>query len=214
MRPTSRDARGTSARGASSTRRSVLPRLGKLARSKAAPKDFADVYDEMAETVFAWFLRETRDYQDAMELTSEAFEAAFAHRDDFRGSTDAQGRAWIWSIVRSTLGDYGRDKQVKGRERQLVGWARTSVDADDIQEYEQLVVAEIEREHLTAAMQVLPADQEQVLLLRFGDDDLSYIEIAERLGISYDVARSRKSRGLQTLRGSHRMRKLRELRRT
>jgi RNA polymerase sigma factor (sigma-70 family) len=57
------------------------------------------------------------------------------------------------------------------------------------------------REQIQHALEGLPNDQREVVRMRF-IDDLSYEEIAEKLGVSNDVVRTRTSRALRTLRSS------------
>lgn len=66
---------------------------------------------------------------------------------------------------------------------------------------ERLAALDEVRERLEAALDALPADQSEVLALRY-IRGLSYPEIADSLGVSNDVVRSRVSRALRALRDS------------
>jgi RNA polymerase sigma-70 factor, ECF subfamily len=194
-------------------RRRTQHKLGLLARSRTSPRVFADFYTETSESVFLYFMREARDEQTALDLTGETFAIAFEKRKDFRGSDDPQAAKWLWSIAYSTLAMYRRSKSVDLATVRRLGWERELVSDDDLRELELMSVQGEVVAHLDAAVNRLPDDQRQVIRLRF-DHDLSYSEIANQLGVSSDVARSRASRGLRALRTSHHADEIMALRQT
>lgn len=86
---------------------------GLLARSRSAPASFADFYERMSPLVLRFFVRETRDSSLAFDLTAATFARAFEKRGDFRGITDEQAAAWVWSIARNELAGYHRVGRVE-----------------------------------------------------------------------------------------------------
>jgi RNA polymerase sigma factor (sigma-70 family) len=166
-----------------------------LARSREDSAAFADFYDELSAKVLRFFVQRTRDGHVSLDLTAETFAKAFAKRADFRGDSDAQAAGWLWAIARNELGAHWRE--LSRRERPGTGDRLAS--EEDILRVEELASSNASREHLKAALQTLNLEQRQAiglyLLL-----ELDYDEISQRLGISNQLARTRVSRGLLSLR--------------
>ena len=173
---------------------------GLLARSRASPDAFADFYEQMAPQVLCFFATRTSEPQRAVDLTAETFAKAFEHRREFRGASDDQAGAWLWRIARNELAQHWRSRSVELAAVQRYGVQRTLSD-EELLEVERLIGAEELREQIQHALEGLPNDQREVVRMRF-IDDLSYEEIAEKLGVSNDVVRTRTSRALRTLRSS------------
>lgn len=173
---------------------------GLLARSRASPDAFADFYEQMAPQVLCFFATRTSEPQRAVDLTAETFAKAFEHRREFRGATDEQAAAWLWRIARNELAQHWRSRSVELAAVQRYEVERTLSD-EELLEVERLMAAEELREQIQHAVEGLPDDQREVVRLRFVDD-LSYDEIAQKLGVSNDVVRTRTSRALRALRSS------------
>lgn len=174
---------------------------GLLARSRTSDASFADFYDVMAPAVLRFFARRVRDSERAFDLTAETFAKAFEKRRDFRGSTDDEAAAWLWSIARDELARYHRTRNVEFAAIHRLGLERPAPSDEELRRVDELTVAEDVREHVELALAGLPPDQREVIRLRLVDD-LGYPEIADVLGVSYDVVRARMSRGLRSLRES------------
>ena len=76
-----------------------------------------------------------------------------------------------------------------------------SLRDDELLALERLTATEELREQIQRALEVLPDDQREVVRLRF-IDELSYEEMAQKLGVSNNVVRTRTSRALRALRAS------------
>jgi RNA polymerase sigma factor (sigma-70 family) len=173
---------------------------GLLARSRASPHEFADFYEQMSPQVLRFFVRRMGDPHRAVDLTAETFARAFEHRREFRGASDEQAAAWLWRIVRNELAGYRRSRAVELAAVQRLGLERTLSD-EELLQIERLSATEELREQIQQALEVLPDEQQEVVRLRF-IDELSYGEMAEKLGVSNDVVRTRTSRALRALRAS------------
>jgi RNA polymerase sigma factor (sigma-70 family) len=183
-----------------------LPRMagrrpGALARSRTSEQPFGEFYDAMAPAVLRFFAKRTRDSERAFDLTAETFAKAFEKRRDFRGQTDEQAAAWLWSIARHELARFSRTRKVELAALARLGLERPDPTDEELRAIEELTAAEDIREHVEDALAVLPLDQREVVRLRIVDE-LSYMEIAQALGVSNDVVRARASRALRTLRAS------------
>jgi RNA polymerase sigma-70 factor (ECF subfamily) len=173
-------------------------RLGVLARSRSSPNAFADFYEQMSPRMLRFFASRTRDGQAAFDLVAETFSKAFDKRADFRGTTDEQAAAWLWSIARHELARYRRSRSVEMSALGRLGLERPTPSDDELRQVERLIAIEDIRRHICVALDTLSPDQQEVIKLRF-IDELSNHEIAERLAVSHDVVRARASRALRAL---------------
>jgi RNA polymerase sigma factor (sigma-70 family) len=185
-------------------RRSVARVPGLLARSRSSSNTFAEFYEQMSQPVLRFFVRQTRDGHRAFDLTAETFAKAFENRQDFRGATDEQAAAWLWRIARNELARYRRSRSVELAAARRLGLERPAPTAEELRHVERLTAVEVVRERIQDALKTLPPDQREILRLRFLDE-LSYHEIAQQLGVSYDVVRARTSRALRALRDSEQL---------
>jgi RNA polymerase sigma-70 factor (ECF subfamily) len=171
---------------------------GSLARSRRDAAVFGEFYDRMSPSVQRFFARRTWDGQLSLELTAETFAKAFEKRHDFRGHDDIQAASWLWTIARNELKAHWR-----ARSARLNATVRASAEHahsadDEILRVEELEVANAARGALEDALRSLPGDQRRVIEMRVLQE-LSYEEIAKRIGVSGQVARARVSRGLRQL---------------
>jgi RNA polymerase sigma factor (sigma-70 family) len=108
-------------------------------------------------------------------------------------------------ILESTRAELKCRKRERSPEElaavQRLGLERHALIDEELVEVERLVGAEELREQIQRALEVLPDEQQEVVRMRF-IDELSYEEIAQKLGVSNDVVRTRTSRALRALRAS------------
>lgn len=185
-------------------RRSGRGLPGLLARSRASPHAFGDFYEQMAAQVLCFFVTRTEDPQRAIDLTHETFMKAFEHRREFRGASDEQAAAWLWRIARNELAQHWRSRSAELAAVERLGFEHVTLSDGEVLEGERFIATEELREQIRHALEVLPDDQQEVVRLRFVDD-LSYDEIAQKLGVSNDAVRTRTSRALRALRTSGRL---------
>jgi RNA polymerase sigma factor (sigma-70 family) len=174
---------------------------GLLARSRASPDAFADFYEQMAPQVLCFFATRTEDPQRAVDLTAETLTKAFEHRREFRGASDEQAAAWLWKIAHNELKQHWRSRSIELAAVERYGVEHRTLSEEELLRVERSIAAEELSEQIRDALELLPEDQQEVVRLRF-IDDLSYDEIAQELGVSNDVVRTRTSRALRTLRSS------------
>jgi RNA polymerase sigma-70 factor (ECF subfamily) len=183
--------------------RSLLSRRAPaaLARSRTSSHSFAAFYEEAYPSVLKYFAGQTRDPHRALDLTAETFAKAFEKRRDFRGASDQQATAWLWAIARTELARFKRSCTIELAALGRLGLERPAPSDQELREVERLTAVEDLRDRLDQALALLPPDQREVIRMRFADH-LGYAEIAERLGVSTEVVRTRTSRALRTLRAS------------
>jgi RNA polymerase sigma factor (sigma-70 family) len=171
--------------------------------------DFATLYQRHAGELLGFLARRTYDPEVAVDLLAETFAVAFRDRRQFRGDDDAAARAWLYGIARHRLAEYFR----RGRlERRLVARLRLDRRALTAAEYdriEELAASRALREALSAEFEALGSEQREVLRLRVVEGR-PYAEVAQRLGVTEETARTRASRALRALRESAVLRDLKE----
>lgn len=135
---------------------------------------------------FAWAL--TRRGDEADDLVQDCLERALARAGSFRGQ--GERRAWLFSILHNLF--------VSHRRRAA---RRATLPLEDAPEPARPPNQEhaVSARELLAALERLPEDQRVVLLL-VGVEDLSYEEAARALGIPIGTVMSRLSRGRERLR--------------
>ena len=162
------------------------------------PDAFIALYRASARDVLVFFLRRTFDAEVARDLTAETFAAAFEQRARFRGATDEEAAAWLFGIARHKLSRYLRRGAAERRAVARLGIdVRPVTDEDAARMFELAGLAEV-RDRVAAALAGIGPDQRQAVRLRVVEE-LSYAEVAERLGVSEQTARARVSRGLRAL---------------
>ena len=162
------------------------------------PDEFAQVYEREARMVLLYVARRVLDGEVALDITAEAFAQAFCARRSFRGSTDAELRAWLLTIARRQISRYLRRGAVERRALRKLGASVPVVHDDDLREIEESAELAQLRETIGSELDRLSGDQRDALRLRVVDER-PYDEVAEMLGISEQTARSRVSRGLRAL---------------
>ena len=152
------------------------------------------LYDRFASTIFAYLYRQVASQQDAEDLLLEVFTAAFSN-PTLSGLTEERQLAWLRRVARNKVIDLYRRNAV-----------RTELSLEFILEVEddQLTPEEyaIQREsyeRLHRAVQQLPALQQQLIRLRYGNG-LRLVEIAAIFEKPEGTVRKMLARTLQQLR--------------
>ncbi|HMJ36093.1 MAG TPA: RNA polymerase sigma factor [Baekduia sp.] len=179
-------------------------RLGKgrsrsrFVRAREDPATFADVYVEYHQQVLRFFARRTLDPETAFDLMAETFAELFAGIDAFRGETEEQGLAWMWTIARHQLYRWRERGQVERRSLERLGVPVPSLGPIEYDRIEDLADLQRLRPQLEQALAQLGEDQRRVLCLRVVEHR-EYDDIARECGVSAQVIRARVSRALRQL---------------
>ena len=151
------------------------------------------IYDGYFQPIFQYIRLRVGDTALAEDLASEvfvrlvrAFQAGSAPRDTLRG--------WLFQVARNLIHDH------VGRQRQLPltaleDWMPASADDDP----EQQVMHTLSTERMRRALRMLAAEQQEVVILRFGQM-LSLQETADIMGKSVSAVKALQFRAVQTLR--------------
>jgi len=159
--------------------------------------EFTELYRRHAETSLRYFARRTLDPEAAAELTAETFAQAFASRQTYT-DTGVNGVAWVYGIARHQLSRFYRTGTIEAKARGSIGMNVRDLPAEDYERIEELVDLAPIKEALVEALATLGAEQRDALQLRV-IDELSYPDVASRLGCAEAAARQRVSRGLRRI---------------
>ena len=154
------------------------------------PACFAQLYENNFERVYAYIARRVRDRDQAQDLTADVFHSALKNLSHFewRGAPFA---AWLFRIAGNAIADRGK----RAAQLEVIKLREIQPDAssdDDLADIEH-------RARLFKLVEKLPADQRQVITMRFADQK-SIVEIAKQIGRSEGAVKQLQFRGLQSLR--------------
>jgi RNA polymerase sigma factor (sigma-70 family) len=167
-------------------------------RARSDPSTFGDVYLAYHDVVLKYLARQTLDPEAAFDLMAETFAEMLASIEAFRGSTEDEGRQWMWTIARHQLYRWRDRGRVERRNLERIGAAAPRLAPEEFDRIEDLADLERFRPVLERALASLSADQREVLRLRVVEHR-PYDEIGELLGASPGAVRIRVSRALRDL---------------
>jgi RNA polymerase sigma-70 factor (ECF subfamily) len=150
---------------------------------------FAQLVDHYWDRLYRWLYHLTHDRHGAEDLAQESFLRALRALDSFRAGTNFQ--AWLFRIAHNALANQRRaNRRVRlAFPEQLPS---TGAGPDD------LAMSHEALQQLVRAVGRLPTDFRAAFLLRV-EQDLSFKEIAEILGITEETARWRVFKARQKL---------------
>jgi len=170
---------------------------GLLAGSSDDPSTFDELFERNIDAVVRFHLRRTGCPHTAADLAAETFAEAFASRKRY-APTGAPAQAWLFTIARRQLSRYVRREQVATKYRRRLGISPTALDDAELERIESLADSGPDRAAIRDALDTLPSQRAEAVWLRIGQD-LTYRQVAERLGCTEGAARIRVSRGLTQL---------------
>ena len=135
----------------------------------------------------------TRNEHDAEDMAQESYLRAFKFFDGFHG-TDA--RAWLLAIVRNTC--YTWLQQNRGRETMASFDEEIHTIENEASNPAKLVLKSDDREMLKQALEELPVEFREVVVLR-DLEELSYKQVAEVANIPLGTVMSRLARARERL---------------
>jgi RNA polymerase sigma factor (sigma-70 family) len=163
--------------------------------------DLSTLYEEHSERILVFLAKRTVDPEIAVDLTAETFAQALKSRKRYRGTTDEEAIAWLFSIARHQLGSYLRRGKAEQRALRQLGISVPPLGDEDVGRIEELADLRDIRRALGRQVARLSDGHRDALRLRVVDE-LPYAEVARRLEVSEATARARVSRGLRQLASS------------
>jgi RNA polymerase sigma-70 factor (ECF subfamily) len=198
-----------------------------VAARRREPAAVTRIYTAYAPALFRFFMAAVSDRHQAEDLTGTAFVSAIEGLPRFRGPVEALG-GWLFQIARHDLYDYHR-RQTRSRVEPLeddVGEAAAAASAPglldpelgaettleaasfalrhrwttDPEAIDALGMGHLDDAQVAAALQQLPPDQREVLLLTMVAG-LTAPEVATALGKTVGQVKALRHRGLAALAG-------------
>jgi RNA polymerase sigma-70 factor (ECF subfamily) len=176
----------------------VLPDVGVdealLSQARANDQDALRViYQRYFSSVYQFIRLRINDAEQARDLTADVFLDFFVALRG-RNAPRTSLRAWLFRVARNKIYDqYGKNKQFPTVT--LDEWVPASPDLNP----EMAVVRTLEAQHTRRALRMLAAEQQEVLILRFGQG-LSLQETADLMDKSVSAVKSLQFRAVDTLR--------------
>jgi RNA polymerase sigma-70 factor (ECF subfamily) len=166
---------------------------------------FDELVDRYERRIFNLIYRLVGEYEEAADLTQDAFVAAFRSFASFRA--EAEPYTWLYRIAinvcKNRFRQRDRLREVEAAsvdgDADLIEAAGVRGLSDEIPTPERALEASETRRLVEEAIGRLPEDYRVVVVLR-DMQGLSYREIAEAADISVDVVRTRLARARAMLR--------------
>ncbi|MGD8397783.1 MAG: sigma-70 family RNA polymerase sigma factor [Anaerolineae bacterium] len=164
-------------------------------QAKTDPKAFGLLYERYIDKIYSYVYYRTGNHHDAEDLTAKVFFQALKHipRYEDRG---APFSSWLYRIAHNLVANWHRDRS----RRQIVSLDRlVQVRAEGEPGPFAEAVRSERHEMLRATLRELPADRQQLLLLKF-IERLPNARIGEIMGRSEGAIKSLYHRTLVALR--------------
>jgi len=171
------------------------PDLADVRAAQANRAAFATLYRRYVDRVYGYAFYQLRDHHDAEDATERTFTAALRGLAAFRDE-GASFRAWLFRIAHHTISNAHRSRARRRTVRLPATFDRPSPNGDPA----GIVARADELRTVLAAVDQLPDDRRQVILLRFVDG-LSSREIGQVMDRSEGAARVLLHRALRDLEG-------------
>ena len=153
---------------------------------------FAELYDFYMPRVYRFIYRRVQDRCVAEDLTSMTFQRALENvrRSDFRNESFG---GWLYRVASNVVVDHVR------RDRRFVSIGEFEDREEPGDMALDALAAALDRDQLRRALQDLPRNHREVLVLRFYDD-LDVPEMCAVLGCTREAMAVRLHRALRALR--------------
>jgi len=163
---------------------------------------FGELYERYMPKIYNYVFYRTGNQQDAEDLTARVFFRALSHIGNYvdRG---LPFQAWLYRIAHNLVANFHRDQ---GR-RKIIALDEYVAHTLKSEAPDKLAEAMEENEQLLAAIRNLPAERQQLLLLKF-IDQLSNAEIGDIMGRTEGAIKSLYHRTLLQLRDDMQMQNL------
>lgn len=133
-----------------------------IARAKENKEAFGEIYERYLKKIYNYIYYRTGNQQDAEDLTAKVFYRALAHIDGYVDK-GVPFQAWLYRIAHNLVANFHRDK---GR-RKIIPLDDYIAHTLQSEAPDKLAEASEQQEMLLEAIRHLPADRQQLLILKF-----------------------------------------------
>ena len=163
-------------------------------QAKSDPEAFGLLYEKYVQKIFNYVYYRTGNHHDAEDLTAKTFQRAMKHiaRYEQRGVPFS---AWLYRIAHNVVANWHRDRS----RRKVIALDELALYHQRRQSPEGFVEEDEERRDLLKVIWRLPADRQQLLILKFVEG-ISNEEIGQIMGRSEGAIKSLYHRTLLALR--------------
>jgi RNA polymerase sigma-70 factor (ECF subfamily) len=167
---------------------------GLIERAKTDPEAFGILYERYVNKVYSYIYYRVGNHHDAEDLTARTFHRALDHIDRYvqRG---APFSAWLYRIAHNLVANWHRDHS----RRKVVSLEDVNLSPPLREGPQHLAEQKEEENELLSAVRQLPADRQQLLVLKFVEE-MSNIQIGLVMGRSEGAIKSLYHRTLLSLR--------------
>jgi RNA polymerase sigma-70 factor (ECF subfamily) len=157
---------------------------------------YAELYRRHAPSLFAYAYQQTSSREEAEDVVLDVF-LSVLQNPHFPSFDANKQEAWLWAITRNKVADYFR--RTSQRQQVPIEWLSEPLYEDDRMAPDHASLRREAYDQLSKAIQALPAQQQEILRLRFGHG-LKSKDIASVLAKSEGAVRTLLLRTLQRLR--------------
>lgn len=158
---------------------------------------FGQLYEQYVGRIYNYIYYRTGNAHDAEDLTERVFIRALNHIRNYR-MRGLPFSAWLYRIAHNLVANWHRDNS----RRQEVGLEESFTPSQTSPHPEFELMRIEEQESLLQFVRQLPADRQQVLILKFVDH-LSNAEIGQVMGRTEGAVKSLYHRTLLTIRDQY-----------
>lgn len=155
---------------------------------------FGTIYERYLKKIYSYVYYRVGNHQDAEDLTERVFYRAMAHINTYT-ERGIPFQAWLYRIAHNLVANWHRDR---GR-RKIIPLDEFVASTLRIEAPDRLAEDREERDALLAAIRRLPAERQQLLILKFVEKQ-SNAEIGALLGRTEGAIKSLYHRTLLSLR--------------
>jgi RNA polymerase sigma-70 factor (ECF subfamily) len=163
-------------------------------RAKTDSAAFGALYERYVGKIYNYVYYRTGNHHEAEDLTARTFQRAMAHIGRYcdRG---APFSAWLYKIAHNLVANWHRDQN----RRQILGLDEIVLTGLSRERPDMALEKHEERERLLAVIRRMPAERQQLLILKFVEH-MSNVDIGKIMGRSEGAVKSLYHRTLLALR--------------
>jgi RNA polymerase sigma-70 factor, ECF subfamily len=155
---------------------------------------FEEIFKEFQENIYSYLFFKLGDTQSAEDILQDVFVKLWENRHSLK--PDLYLPSYLYTIAKNLTLNYFRHKNVVQKFQQEIELKTNQKESSS--PLSQLELNEL-KSNLALAIQNLP-DQQRTVFMMSRYDELSYKEIAERLGLSVKTVETHIGKALKTLR--------------